>query len=82
MIFRPFYHFETGCAGYLFGCGTLGTCAAVDIREEDVDAALVDAGGDARVALVALLAGVDADDARRRLEGARGSVSVALGGAR
>ena len=50
--------------------------------EEDVDAALVDAGGDARVALVALLAGVDADDARRRLEGARGSVSVALGGAR
>ena len=50
--------------------------------EEDVDAALVDAGGDARVALVALLAGVDADDARRRLEGARGSVSVALGDAR
>src|SRR5205085_7540349 len=50
--------------------------------EEAVDAALVDAGGDARVALVALLAGVDVDDARRRLEGARGSVSLALGGAR
>ena len=50
--------------------------------EEDVDAALAAAGGDARVALVALLAGVDADDARRRLEGARGSVSVALGSTR
>jgi N-acetylmuramic acid 6-phosphate etherase len=47
--------------------------------EETVDAALAAAGGDARVALVALLAGVDAEDARRRLEGARGSVSVALG---
>ena len=20
MMFRPFYHFETGCAGYVFGC--------------------------------------------------------------
>ena len=39
MIFRPFYHFESGCAGYVFGCGTLGKCAAVDIREEDVEAA-------------------------------------------
>ena len=39
MIFRPFYHFESGCAGYVFGCGTLGKCAAVDIREEDVDIA-------------------------------------------
>lgn len=36
MIFRPFYRFETGCAGYVFGCGTLGACAAVDIREEDI----------------------------------------------
>ena len=41
MIFRPFYRFESGCAGYVFGCGTLGTCAAVDIREEDVEAARV-----------------------------------------
>lgn len=40
MIFRPYYHFETGCAGYVFGCGTLGTCAAVDIREEDVESAV------------------------------------------
>jgi glyoxylase-like metal-dependent hydrolase (beta-lactamase superfamily II) len=37
MIFKPYYRFETGCAGYLFGCGTLGRCAVVDIREEDVD---------------------------------------------
>ncbi|HEY4413546.1 MAG TPA: N-acetylmuramic acid 6-phosphate etherase [Gaiellaceae bacterium] len=50
--------------------------------EETVDAALAAAGGDARVALVALLAGIDPDDARRRLEGARGSVSDALGAAR
>jgi hydroxyacylglutathione hydrolase len=39
MIFRPYYHFETGCAGYVFGCGTLGKCAAVDIRTEDVESA-------------------------------------------
>ena len=39
MIFRPFYHFESGCAGYVFGCGTVGKCAAVDIRAEDVDVA-------------------------------------------
>jgi N-acetylmuramic acid 6-phosphate etherase len=50
--------------------------------EETVDAALAAAGGDARVALVALLAGIDPDDARRRLEGARGSVSDALGAVR
>ena len=23
MIFRPWYHFETGCAAYLFGCATM-----------------------------------------------------------
>jgi N-acetylmuramic acid 6-phosphate etherase len=49
--------------------------------EETVDAALAAADGDARVALVALLAGIDAADARTRLEGARGSVSSALGAA-
>jgi hypothetical protein len=27
MIFKPYYPFETGCAGYLFGCGDLGQCA-------------------------------------------------------
>lgn len=40
MIFRPYYYFETGCAAYLFGCGTLGKCAVVDAHEEDVDAYL------------------------------------------
>jgi hydroxyacylglutathione hydrolase len=38
MIFRPYYYFETGCAAYLFGCGSLGKCAVVDAHEEDVDA--------------------------------------------
>ncbi len=47
--------------------------------DETVDAALAAAGGDARVALVALLAGIDADVARARLAGASGSVSAALG---
>ncbi len=47
--------------------------------EEDVDAALEAAAGDARVALVSLLAGVDPTTARERLEGAGGSVRVALG---
>jgi len=40
MIFKPYYRFETGCAGYLFGCGTLGRCAVVDVREEDVHDAM------------------------------------------
>jgi N-acetylmuramic acid 6-phosphate etherase len=48
--------------------------------EEDVDAALAGAAGDARVALLALLTGVDPATARERLEHAGGSVSVALGG--
>jgi N-acetylmuramic acid 6-phosphate etherase len=48
--------------------------------ERDVDEALAAAEGDARVALVALLAGVDPATARERLNGAGGSVRVALGG--
>ncbi|MDX2014931.1 MAG: MBL fold metallo-hydrolase [Myxococcaceae bacterium] len=40
MIFKPTYRFETGCASYLFGCGGVGVCAAVDVHEADVDAAL------------------------------------------
>jgi hydroxyacylglutathione hydrolase len=40
MIFRPFYTFETGCAGYLLGCGGLGKCAVVDAHARDVDAYL------------------------------------------
>ena len=38
MIFRPYYYFDLGCAAYLFGCGTLGRCAVVDPRADDVDA--------------------------------------------
>jgi glyoxylase-like metal-dependent hydrolase (beta-lactamase superfamily II) len=38
MIFQPYYHFETGCAAYLFGCGGLGKCAVVDAREDGIDA--------------------------------------------
>ena len=37
MIFRPYLYFQTGCATYLFGCGTLGKCAVVDAHEEDID---------------------------------------------
>jgi glyoxylase-like metal-dependent hydrolase (beta-lactamase superfamily II) len=36
MIFRPFYDFGSGCAAYLFGCGSLGKCAVVDPKEGDV----------------------------------------------
>lgn len=38
MIFRPFYRFETGCAAYVFGCGSQGTCCVVDPHEADLDA--------------------------------------------
>jgi hydroxyacylglutathione hydrolase len=38
MIFRPFYCDDMGCAAYVLGCGTLGTCAVVDPRADDVDA--------------------------------------------
>jgi glyoxylase-like metal-dependent hydrolase (beta-lactamase superfamily II) len=38
VILRPYHYFDTGCAAYLFGCGTLGKCAVVDAHEEDVDA--------------------------------------------
>lgn len=40
MILRPWYTYETGCAAYLLGCGTLGKCAVVDAHERDVDAYL------------------------------------------
>jgi glyoxylase-like metal-dependent hydrolase (beta-lactamase superfamily II) len=38
MIFKPFYYYETGCAAYLFGCGSLGKCAVVDAHEHDISA--------------------------------------------
>ncbi len=37
MIFRPFHRFESGCAAYVFGCGTVGACAVVDPLESDVE---------------------------------------------
>jgi hydroxyacylglutathione hydrolase len=37
MIFRPFYYYDLGCAAYLLGCGTLGTCAVVDPRADDLE---------------------------------------------
>jgi N-acetylmuramic acid 6-phosphate etherase len=46
----------------------------------EVDAALADAGGDAKVAIVSLLARVDAAQARARLERARGRVHEAVAG--
>jgi N-acetylmuramic acid 6-phosphate etherase len=45
--------------------------------EEQVDEAFAAAEGDARVALVSILAGVDADSARARLDAAGGSVRKA-----
>jgi hydroxyacylglutathione hydrolase len=36
MIFKPHYHFETGCAAYVLGCGGRGMCAVIDAHEEDV----------------------------------------------
>lgn len=38
MIFKPYYYFDTGCAAYLFGCGSLGKCAVVDAHERELDA--------------------------------------------
>ena len=38
MIFRPFYRFETGCAAYVFGCGSQGLCCVVDPHEDDIAA--------------------------------------------
>lgn len=38
MIFRPFYYHDIGCAAYLLGCGSLGECAVVDPRADDVAA--------------------------------------------
>jgi N-acetylmuramic acid 6-phosphate etherase len=46
--------------------------------EEEVDGALVAAGGSAKIAIVALLAGVDAASASERLERAGGNVREAL----
>ena len=46
---------------------------------EMVETALRDAGGSAKVAILMLRFGIDADDARNRLSGASGDLAVALG---
>jgi len=51
---------------------------ATGAADADVDAAIAAAGGDAKVALVALAAGVDANTARGRLDAAGGVVREAL----
>jgi len=50
------------------------------LRREAATAALAAAGGHAKTAIVALLAGVDAAEAALRLGRARGRVRDALGG--
>jgi glyoxylase-like metal-dependent hydrolase (beta-lactamase superfamily II) len=40
MFFKPFYYDKTGCAAYLFGCGTHGKCTVIDPQEQDVEAYL------------------------------------------
>jgi N-acetylmuramic acid 6-phosphate etherase len=51
---------------------------ATGAGEDEVDAALAAAAGDARVAIVSLLLGTGADEARRRLDAAGGAVRGAL----
>ena len=53
---------------------------ATGASAEEVDAALEAADGDAKVAIVTLLAGIDAATARSRLEQADGNVRLALQG--
>jgi N-acetylmuramic acid 6-phosphate etherase len=51
---------------------------ATDVTDDEIDAALVAANGDAKVAIVSILTGLHADDARRRLDSAGGVVRRAL----
>jgi N-acetylmuramic acid 6-phosphate etherase len=53
---------------------------ATGSSDEEVDAALEAAGGDAKVAIVSLLSGVDVDDARARLKASSGIVRRSLDG--
>jgi N-acetylmuramic acid 6-phosphate etherase len=52
--------------------------AATGVSADEAEAALADAGGSAKVAIVALLARVDAAEARERLERAGGVIRSAL----
>jgi N-acetylmuramic acid 6-phosphate etherase len=51
---------------------------ATEVSDGEVESALEAAGGDAKVAIVSLLTGLDADTARERLDLAGGSVRAAL----
>jgi N-acetylmuramic acid 6-phosphate etherase len=51
---------------------------ATGASADDVERALADAGGEAKVAIVSLLAGMDAETARVRLAAAGGNVRLAL----
>ena len=51
---------------------------ATGASDEDVDGALAAAGGNAKIAIVSLLAGIDASSATERLERAAGDVREAL----
>jgi N-acetylmuramic acid 6-phosphate etherase len=51
---------------------------ATEASGEEVDTALAAAGGDAKVAIVSLLTGREADEARQLLDGAGGVVRRAL----
>ena len=51
---------------------------ATAVTDEEIDTALVAADGDTKVAIVSLLAGVDAQTARRRLDAAGGAIRAAL----
>jgi N-acetylmuramic acid 6-phosphate etherase len=53
--------------------------SATGASPDDAEAALEAANGDAKVAIVSLLAGIDPDEARARLAAAEGSVRTALG---
>jgi N-acetylmuramic acid 6-phosphate etherase len=51
---------------------------AAGAAPETVDAALAESGGDAKVAIVSILMGIDADEARTRLAAASGNLRHAL----
>jgi len=51
---------------------------ATGASDDEIDGALAAAHGSAKVAIVSLLAGIDADSARERLERAAGNVREAL----
>ena len=53
--------------------------SATGASPDEAEQALVEAGGSAKVAIVSLLAGLDADAAQARLDGAGGDIRLVLG---